>query len=276
MPIVRLPSLDDPRVAEYRSIRDADLLRARGMFVAEGRLVVARLVALRRYRIRSLLLSDAALTALRQVVDSITDQVAVYVCDTPAFLGLTGLNIHRGCLALAERGAAPDILELTSGARTMVVLEGIANPDNVGGVFRCAAAFGVDAVVLSPSCSDPLYRKAIRTSMAATLSVPFTRMTEWPRGLNDLRAQGIVIAALTVRRSELCLDDVAAMPRPARLALLLGSEGIGLSDEALDVADLCVRIPIAEAVDSLNVSVAAGIALSRLAPLLSAGPPAVE
>jgi len=245
------------------------------MFVAEGRLVVARLIELRRYRIHSLLVSDAALAALRPVVESVSDQVAVFVCDTPAFLGLTGLNIHRGCLALVERGVAPDILDVTSGAKTMVVLEGVANPDNVGGVFRCAAAFGVDAVVLSPSCSDPLYRKAIRTSMAATLSMPFTRLTEWPRGLNDLRAQGVVIAALTVHRSAFCLDDVAAMPRPARLALLLGSEGIGLTDEALDLADLRVRIPIAEAVDSLNVSVAAGIALSRLASPLSAGPPVV-
>jgi tRNA G18 (ribose-2'-O)-methylase SpoU len=271
MPIVRLRSLDDPRVTEYRSIRDPDLLRTRGVFVAEGRLVVTRLIELRRYRIRSLLLSDAALAAMRAIVDRISDDVAVYVCESFAFLDLTGLDIHRGCLALVERAALLNVLDVTSSARTIVILEGVANPDNVGGVFRCAAAFGVNAVVLSPSCCDPLYRKAVRTSMAATLRVPFARMADWPHGLNDLRAQGVVIAALTAQRPALCLDEVA-LRRPDRLALLIGSEGIGLSAEALRLANLRVRIPIAEAVDSLNVSVAAGIALSRLAAPLSGGP----
>ena len=271
MPIVRLGSLDDPRLAEYRSIGDPDLLHTRGLFVAEGRLVVERLVESRRYRIRSLLLSEAALAALRATVDPIGDEVTVFVCETGAFRDLTGLNIHRGCLALVERAALPNVIELTSSAKTMVIIEGLANPDNVGGVFRCAAAFGVDAVVLSPSCCDPLYRKAVRTSMAATLRVPFARMAEWPHGLNRLREQGVVIAALTTRPPALCLDDVAAMGRPNRLALLLGSEGLGLSAEVLRLADLHVRIPMAEAVDSLNVAVAAGIALSRLAPQLPGG-----
>ena len=266
MPIVRLRSLDDPRVAEYRSIGDPDLLRTRGLFVAEGRLVVERLVGSGQYRIRSLLLSDAALAALRPVVDPIRDEVGIYVCETSAFLGLTGLNIHRGCLALVERAALPDVLDVTSNAKTIVILEGVANPDNVGGVFRCAAAFGADAVILSPRCCDPLYRKAVRTSMGATLRVPFARMAQWPHGLNDLRALGVVIIALAAHLPALPLDDLAAKGRPERLALLLGSEGVGLSSEALRLADLRVRIPVVEAVDSLNVFVAAGIALSRLAP----------
>ena len=266
MPIVRLRSLDDPRVAEYRSIGDPDLLRTRGLFVAEGRLVVERLVGSGQYRIRSLLLSDAALAALRPVVDTIRDEVGIYVCETSAFLGLTGLNIHRGCLALVERAALPDVMDVTSNAKTIVILEGVANPDNVGGVFRCAAAFGADAVILSPRCCDPLYRKAVRTSMGATLRVPFARMAQWPHGLDDLRAQGVVIIALAAHLPALPLDDLAAKGRPERLALLLGSEGVGLSSEALRLADLRVRIPVVEAVDSLNVFVAAGIELSRLAP----------
>ena len=156
--------------------------------------------------------------------------------------------------------SAEDILDT---ARVVVVLEAVANADNVGGVFRTAAAFGADAVLLSPSCCDPLYRKAIRTSMAATLQVPFARIEDWPGGLAALGARGFTIVGLTPHAPAQPLDSFADS-RPARLALLVGNEGAGLSREAEAAAHHLVRVPIRPDVDSLNLVVATGIALSRL------------
>jgi tRNA G18 (ribose-2'-O)-methylase SpoU len=179
-------------------------------------------------------------------------------------MALTGMDIHRGCLALVERPRLATVDEIVDRAATIIVLEAVANPDNVGGIFRNAAAFGVDAVLLSPPCSDPLYRKAIRTSMAATLHVPFARVTPWPSGLQTLRDRGFEIAALTPREPSRTLDDYAAGPAAGRLALLVGAEGAGLSSEAEQMADVRIRIPVSTHVDSLNVTVATGIALARL------------
>ena len=156
----------------------------------------------------------------------------IYLCRGADFLGLTGVDIHRGCLALVERPRTTTVAEVLEAASTVVVLEGVANPDNVGGIFRNAAAFGVDAVLLSPTSCDPFYRKAIRTSMAATLDVPFARVAPWPDGLATLRDQGFKIAALTPREPSQTLDDYAIAPRPSRLALLFGAEGAGLSSDA--------------------------------------------
>ena len=144
------------------------------------------------------------------------------------------------------------------------MLEAVANADNVGGIFRNAAAFGAGAVLLSPACCDPLYRKAIRTSMAAVLRVPFARCDDWPQDLVRLRDRGFRIVALTPREPAAMLADFAARPRPERVALLAGTEGAGLSAAAEQLADERVRIPIESAVDSLNVAVAVGIALHAL------------
>jgi tRNA G18 (ribose-2'-O)-methylase SpoU len=149
-------------------------------------------------------------------------------------------------------------------ARLVVALEDVANADNVGGVFRNVAAFGADAVLLSPSCCDPLYRKAIRTSMAATLRVPFARIDAWPEGLSDLRARGFTLVALTPREPAQALDSFARTGRTDRLVLLVGAEGAGLSPAVERAADVRVRIPVRPVVDSLNLAVATGIALSRL------------
>src|SRR5262249_10954209 len=149
-------------------------------------------------------------------------------------------------------------------ARMIVVMEHVTNADNVGGVFRNAAAFAADGVILSPSCCDPLYRKAIRTSMGAVFSVPFSRIADWPGGLADRRATGFTIVALTPHQSSQTLNEFAQSARLARVALLVGTEGEGLSDEALMAADERVRIPITGAVDSLNLAVATGIVLARL------------
>jgi tRNA G18 (ribose-2'-O)-methylase SpoU len=264
MPVIHLESLDDPRAADYRAVRDPELVRARHLFVAEGRLVVERLLATRRYTMRSLLLNAAAYAALGPTLSQEPHQPSIYLCRNADFRGLTGLDIHRGCLALVERPRPSSVAEVLTGASTVIVLDGLANPDNVGGIFRNAHAFAVDAVLLSPTSCDPLYRKAIRTSMGATLQVPFARVMPWAGGLAALRDQGFAIAALTPRQPSRTLGEYAVGPRPTRLALLLGAEGSGLSSEAERMADVRIRIPIAAHVDSLNVTVAAGIALAHL------------
>jgi tRNA G18 (ribose-2'-O)-methylase SpoU len=272
MSIVRISGPGDPRVREYLAVRDPELVRERGLFVAEGRLVVERLISERRYAIHSLLLSDAAFGALEPVLSALALQsrvdVPIYVCKAGELHGVAGYDVHRGCLALAARPLPPVMDDLLSSARLIVVLDGVTNADNVGGVFRNAAAFGVDAVLLGPTTCDPLYRKAIRTSMAATLRVPFARLADfagdWPAALAGLRARGFALVALTPREPSRNLDEFARSEQPARVALLLGGEGAGLSAESEALADHRVRIPIRGDVDSLNLAVAAGIALHHL------------
>lgn len=269
MPLVHIDSPDDPRVAEYRDVGDPELLRDRGLFVGEGRLVVRRVIGHAHFHVRSLMLSDAARVALAADLARLSPEVPVFVCPTELFKPVTSYHIHRGCLALVERGRACSVEEAIAGARLVVVLEDVANADNVGGVFRNAAAFGADAVLLTPSSCDPLYRKAIRTSMAASLTVPSARIPEWPDTLTSLRGRGFTIVALTPGQPSATLDDFARRARPERLALLAGAEGIGLSEAALARADFRVRIPIRPDIDSLNLAVAVGIALSRLSTLTS-------
>ena len=264
MPVVRIDGPADPRVADYRNISEPNLVRVRGLFVAEGRLVVLRVIEDGRCAVRSVLISEVAHKALALTLGSLPSDVPVYVCDRVDFAGVTGFDIHQGCLALAERPAAIPVCELLRRAHTIVVLEGVTNADNVGGVFRSVAAFGADAVLLSPTCCDPLYRKAIRTSLAASVRVPFARIDDWPDGLADVRACGFTILALTPREPSETVDAFIQESRPARVALLVGTEGQGLSAPIEAFADRRVRIPIRRAVDSLNLAVATGIVLARL------------
>jgi tRNA G18 (ribose-2'-O)-methylase SpoU len=270
MSIERLASASDARVADYRHIAEADLVKSRRLFVAEGRLVVKRLIE-DGHQFRSVLVNPAAYRSLEAELSKLASQVPVYISETTDLVEITGYNIHRGCLALVERPAAPSLGSLLAAVTqtrrrrtTVVILEGVANADNIGGVFRNAAAFSSDAVLLSPTCCDPLYRKAIRTSMAATLRVPFARIEQWPGDLAELHAHGFTIAALTPREPSVTLGEFSTALPSARLALLAGTEGAGLTAEAEAAADVRVRIPIAPDVDSLNVAVAVGIALHRL------------
>ncbi len=255
---------DDPRLGDYHNVPDPQLVRGRGLFVAEGRLVVQRLIEDGRYRVRSLLVSAAALQALAPVIARLDRSVPVYVCEPADFLGITGFNIHRGCLAIAERPASRRLDDIADSARRLVIMESVANPDNLGGVFRNAAAFGFGGVLLNAACCDPLYRKAIRTSMAATLRVPYAIAEPWPATIDDLRRRGFTVAALTPREPAVPLDAVA-WAESAAIALLVGSEGAGLSADAEQRADMRVRIPISPDVDSLNLAVAAGIAMWTVA-----------
>ena len=266
MPLIHIDGPADPRIARYRSVSEAELLRRHGLFVAEGRLVVRRVID-DRLTLQSVLMNETNYRALADTLAGVPPDVPMFVCDTHDFQDITGFNLHRGCLARVERPAAAAACEIFRNARTLVVLEGVTNADNVGGIFRNAAAFGVDAVLLSPTCCDPLYRKAIRTSMGATIRVPFARLNDWPTSLADVRATGFTLVALTPRQSSMTLDQFADSERPARVALLLGTEGDGLSEAAMSTADLSITIPMSGLVDSLNLAVACGIALSRLSDM---------
>ena len=262
MAIVRIEHAHDARLGEYRQLSDRDLLQRRGLFVAEGRLVVGRMIEA-GLPVVSLLVNDAAASAMDKAIARLPAATPVYVCETPAFQAITGFNLHRGCLALLQRPAPRSLEDVTSAASLVLVLEAVTDADNVGSAFRNAAAFGANAVLLSPSCCDPLYRKAIRTSMGAVLSVPYARATCWPDDLRRLKTLGFRLIALTPRQDAV---DLEACGKDSRAALLVGSEGPGLSDDAMALADLCVRIRMRGDVDSLNLGTAAGIALYRLAP----------
>jgi tRNA G18 (ribose-2'-O)-methylase SpoU len=254
---------DDVRIAEYRSIREPALARERGLFVAEGRLVVQRAVE-KGCRVRSVLANEAAAAALAPTLERI--EAPVYIASQSTIEQIAGYNMHRGCIAMIERPAPLALSAVAAQSRVIVALEDIADADNVGGIFRNAAAFDA-GVVLSPRCSDPLYRKAVRTSMGAVLSVAWATMNDWPDGLAALAKDGFSIAALTPREPSISIDDFAAREqhaKPARLVLVAGTEGAGVSPAVERVADYRVRIPISGRVDSLNVAVAVGIALFRL------------
>lgn len=281
MPVIRVDDLSDPRLADFRHVPDPELLRRGAIFVAEGRLVVRTLLTASRFPPRSVLLTETALASLQGAIAPRLARLPVYVVSQATIESLTGYNIHRGCLAIGERPSTSTLDTLIAGASgtapTLVVLERVSNADNMGGVFRNAAAFGAQAVLLGPGCCDPLYRKAIRVSMGAALRVPFAHTGPWPEALARLEAAGFTVAALTPRREAMSIDAFAQRwhgggaeddsPRrdPMRLAVLAGSEGEGLSEEALARADVAVRIPMAEGVDSLNVATATAIALHRLA-----------
>jgi tRNA G18 (ribose-2'-O)-methylase SpoU len=256
--VTPVDALDDPRLDDYRDIRE-DRLRARGLFAVETREVVRRLLHEGRFPLRSILVTEPTLDALRDVLAPPT---VVYVATHQIIYGVVGLNFHRGCMGIAERGTALSLDDvLAPKPRTVVVCERISNPDNVGGIFRNAMAFGVGGVVLSPGCADPLYRKVVRVSIGGSVSVPLVETPEWPDAIERVRAAGYTVVALTTRDG----TDIATIARPAKLALLLGSEGDGLTDAALAHADVRATIPMAPGVDSLNANVACGIALDRLA-----------
>jgi tRNA G18 (ribose-2'-O)-methylase SpoU len=268
MPIVSITNPEDERLSDYRSLSDPALLEARGLFIAEGRIVVRRLLTASRFRAKSLLLTEAARISLADVLAAGAAEVPIYIVPRTWMQPIVGYNIHRGCLAVSERGEAStfeQLLASLAGARVIVGLEGVNNPDNVGGIFRNASAFAASAVVIGPGCADPLYRKTLRVSSGAVLRVPFAAALHWSGALQRLRQEGFTLVALTPARTALPLDRAIAERRAGtRWALLLGAEGSGLTPETQAAADLRVRIPMAADADSLNVAVACGIALGAL------------
>jgi tRNA G18 (ribose-2'-O)-methylase SpoU len=260
--IVHVDAATDPRLEPYRHVGDHQWLREHGLFVAEGRLVLERLVSSGAHAIHSVLVSPAASAALASILQPI--DASIYVAPQDLLNETAGYKFHRGCLALAARPAPRSLDEVAAGATLLLAIERIGNPDNVGGLFRTAAAFGVNAILLDDRSSDPYYRKSIRTSMGAVLGMPFATIEDWPATIRALRDRGFEPIALTPSRTAVDLDAMPARAANARTVVLVGAEGSGLTEDILTSGVVHVRIPMAEGVDSLNVVVAAGVALSRL------------
>ncbi|EST39616.1 hypothetical protein N566_00965 [Streptomycetaceae bacterium MP113-05] len=259
---------DDPRLHDYTSLTDVELRRRRepeeGLFIAEGEKVIRRALHA-GYRMRSLLLTPKWADSLADVIDTAT--APVYVVSPALAEQLTGYHVHRGALASMERKPLPDPAELLRTARRIAVMEAVNDHTNIGAVYRSAAALGMDAVLLSPSCADPLYRRSVKVSMGAVFSVPYARLGTWPHALDEVRAAGFDVLALTPGDGAEILGEVASVRRGDRVALLLGAEGDGLTERAQRAADRRVRIPMAAGVDSLNVAAAAAVAFYAVAPV---------
>ena len=229
---------------------------AEGLFMAEGDKVIRRAVAA-GYPLRSVLLEEKWLPTVADLLGGA--DVPVYLASRETLAAVTGYDVHRGALAAMSRLPLPDPADLLAGARRVAVLEDVVNHTNVGAAFRSAAALGVDAVLVTPSCADPLYRRSVRVSMGGVFQVPWTRIDPWPGGVGVLRELGFTTAALGLGPDAMTLDALAARRDP-RLALVLGTEGDGLGAATLAAVDLVVRIPMAGEVDSLNVAAAAAVA----------------
>jgi tRNA G18 (ribose-2'-O)-methylase SpoU len=259
--VIQIVTAGDPRVADYRDLRDAELIRTRGQFVAEGRLLVRRLFETKAFPVRSVLVTPVALRAMEDVIDA--DRCPIYVCEQRIMDDLAGFNFHRGCLALGERPTAIEPIDRLARACCLLALEGVGNPDNVGGLFRAAAALGGSGVLLDQKCADPLYRKAIRTSMGAVFCLPFSIADDWLSTIRMLRDGGAEVIALT--------PDPAKTPRGTGARPLAGSaprplawsRRTRLSNEARG-CDRPHEFPF-RGRRLLNVVVAAGIALAALA-----------
>jgi tRNA G18 (ribose-2'-O)-methylase SpoU len=266
---IEIADAADPRLGDYRDLTDVALRRVRepaeGLYIAESAKVLARALAA-GHRPRSLLVQEKWVDDARALVAGSDDagDVPVYVVPEEVAAQVTGYAVHRGVLAAMERPALRPVAEVVAGARLVVVLEDIVDHTNVGAAFRSVAALGADAVLVTPRCADPLYRRSVRVSMGTVFQVPWTRLPEWDAAGPLLHEAGLHIAALALSGDAVPLDEFAAS-RPDRVALLLGAEGDGLSRRALAAADTVVTIPMAGGVDSLNVAAASAVALWALA-----------
>lgn len=253
----------DPRLDDFRDLmvadRRPDRPGGRGAVIAEGVVVVRRLLA-STYPIRALLGVPARIADLGSELSTV--DAPAYVVSPEVMSDVIGFHLNRGVLAVAERGSPPSFDDLLTGG-LLLILEGVNDHENLGALFRSAAALGVDAVLLGHRCSDPLYRRSVRVSMGHVLRMPFATLPRWPADLSTIRAAGYDILALTPRAGAVPLHQIDPAAHP-RLAVLLGAEGPGLSETALSAADVQVRIPMADDVDSLNVATAAAIACYHL------------
>jgi tRNA G18 (ribose-2'-O)-methylase SpoU len=255
--------LNPDYLADYRGLTDVALRRvsepAGGLYIAESSKVIERAIAA-GHRPRSVLCEEKWLAGIQSLVG---DAVPIYVGSSELLESLTGFNLHRGALASMHRPELPSVEAVLRDARRVVILDSLVDHTNVGAIFRSVAGLGADAVLVTPRCADPLYRRSVRVSMGTVLQVPWTRLPEWSEAAPLLHAAGFEIAALALSDTAVTLDEYAAAP-PERVAILLGAEGDGLSREALSVADRVVTIPMLHGVDSLNVASASAVALWAL------------
>lgn len=267
--IIPIEDPADPALHDYRDLTDVALRRVRepqeGLYLAESAKVIARAVAA-GHRPRSVLLLEKWLDEIELLLAEFKDgeiDVPVYVGSSEILESVTGFSMHRGALASMNRPVLPTVSEVLAGARRVVVIEDVVDHTNVGAIFRTAAGLGADAVLVTPRCADPLYRRSVRVSMGTVLQVPWTRLPEWPDGAEILHDAGFVIAALALEEDAVGLDEFAHRHHD-RVAILLGTEGDGLSRRAMQSADVTIRIPMLAGVDSLNVAAASAVALWAL------------
>lgn len=262
--IVPVDDPGDPALHDYRGLTDVALRRVRepeeGLYLAESTKVIARALAA-GHRPRSVLLQVKWLADLEPLL--VGHDIPIYLGTAEVLESVTGFAMHRGALASMVRPELPRVPELLADARRVVVIEDVVDHTNVGAIFRTAAGLGADAVLVTPRCADPLYRRSVRVSMGTVLQVPWTRLPDWPEGADLLHDAAFTIAALALEEDAVSLEDFAARP-PDRVALLLGTEGDGLSRRALRAADVTVTIPMLAGVDSLNVAAASAVALWAL------------
>lgn len=266
MQITRITDLSNPGLADYAGLTDVALRRlsepAGGLYIAESPKVIER--ALRAGHLpRSFLLLEKWLDDLVPMVEN-TD-ATVFVGESDLLQSLTGFSLHRGALASMHRPVLASVAEVIAGARRIVVLEDIVDHTNVGAIFRAAAGLGADAVLISPRCADPLYRRSVRVSMGTVLQVPWTRIPQWSQARAILVDAGFHIVALALAENAVSLDEFAKNP-PDKIAIVMGAEGDGLSRAALGAADTTVTIPMLAGVDSLNVAAASAVAMWALRP----------
>jgi tRNA G18 (ribose-2'-O)-methylase SpoU len=257
--LVPVTNADDDRLADYRDLRDVELRKhveaEHGLFLAEGEKVVRRAVEA-GYRPRSFLMAERWLDGLADVLA--TTDAPCYVLTEALAEEVTGFHVHRGALASLARTPLPSLGDVLADARSVLVLEDLVDHTNVGAVFRSGAAMGFDAVLLAPRCADPLYRRSIKVGMGAVFALPWTRLPDWYAALPTLSARGFTTVALTLAEDSVPIED--AVRGVGRLALVLGSEGHGLSPRWERSADVRATIPMAPGIDSLNVAAASAVA----------------
>ncbi|MEB4207986.1 RNA methyltransferase [Mycobacterium sp. 94-17] len=259
--IIDVDDPDDPRLDDFRDLnsvdRRPDLPSGKGLVIAEGVLVVQRMLA-SRFGPHALLGTERRLTELE---DDLTDRtVPCYRTSADVMARVVGFHLNRGVLAAARRVAEPGVAEVIAQARTVAVLEGVNDHENLGSIFRNAAGLGVDAVVFGSGCADPLYRRAVRVSMGHALLVPYARATCWPADLKILQDKDFRLMAMTPQATACALPEAMTAVRDERVAVLVGAEGPGLTPAALRCSDVRVRIPMSRGTDSLNVATAAALA----------------
>lgn len=270
MTVTRITDPADPCLADYVGLTDVALRSrsepGRGLFIAESTSVIERALEA-GMRPRSFLMEDRWWGPLQPLLQEAgageSGPIPVYLAEREVLESITGFNVHRGALASMHRPPLRDVTELVpaEGRCLVVVLEDIVDHTNVGAIFRSVAALGADAVLVTPRCADPLYRRSVRVSMGTVFQVPWTRIPEWPSSADRLCDLGFAVAALALTPEAVSLD---AVDLPERTALVLGTEGDGISARGLEAADLHVRIPMAGGVDSLNVAAAAAVAMWEL------------
>jgi tRNA G18 (ribose-2'-O)-methylase SpoU len=260
--LVPIDNLDIEGLEDYARLTDVALRRvsepAGGLYIAESHKVIARALAAGHVP-RSILLQEQWIADVTPLLSDFPD-VPVYVGDSATLESLTGYHMHRGALAAMHRPPLVPMADLIRDATRIVILEDIVDHTNVGAIFRAVAGIGADAVLITPRCADPLYRRSVRVSMGTVLQVPWTRMPEWPEARRLLDEAGFHVAALALDDRAITIDDFAAN-LPDKIALTLGAEGDGLSGSALEAADTTVIIPMKHGVDSLNVAAASAVAL---------------